>query len=295
MIFITGASGFIGKNLIKKISNEYKFHLFKRSEQILIPKVCHTVIHLAGKAHDLKKIQSPDEYYKSNYFLTKKIFDAFLISNAKCFIFLSSVKAIADKVSGNLFEDFNPNPKTHYGKSKLLAENYIFSKSKLKSKRVYVLRPSMIYGFGNKGNLNLLYNFVAKGIPWPLGMYDNKRSYCSINNLIFIIRELIKSQNIPSGAYNVCDDSYLSTNEIIKLINESKNKRSIILNVPKKIISFLANLGDLIPLFINSERLEKLTESYLVNNDKIKNALKKPLPYQLRTEMINLFKSLNDD
>ena len=294
MIFITGSSGFVGQNLIKKFNSDYKFYLFKRNQQIIIPKFCHTVIHLAGKAHDLRKIQNSDDYYESNYFFTKKIFDAFLNSNAECFIFLSSVKAIADKISGYLSEEIPPNPKTHYGKSKLLAENYIFSKSTLSTKRIYVLRPSMIYGSGNKGNLNVLYNLISKGVPWPLGQYNNKRSYCSIKNLNFIIHELIKSKNISSGAYNICDDNYLSTNEIIDLINESKNRRSIILKVPKKIISILAKFGDILPIPLNSERLEKLTDSYLVSNDKIKKVLKKPFPYKLKTEMRNLFKSFND-
>ncbi|MEI5579362.1 SDR family oxidoreductase, partial [Streptomyces brasiliscabiei] len=86
----------------------------------------------------------------------------------------------ADQVVGELVEDVIPNATTHYGKSKLLAEKYILTKQIPESKRVYVLRPCMIHGPGNKGNLNLLYNLVSKSIPWPLGAFDNKRSFCSI-------------------------------------------------------------------------------------------------------------------
>ena len=52
----------------------------------------------------------------------------------------------------------------------------------------------MIHGPNNKGNLNLLYNLVSKRIPWILGSFQNKRSYCSIDNLLFIINELIKKK-----------------------------------------------------------------------------------------------------
>ncbi|MGK4422647.1 hypothetical protein ACSLVQ_30785, partial [Klebsiella pneumoniae] len=72
---------------------------------------------------------------------------------------------------------------THYGKSKLLSEQFILSQDIPKGKRVYILRPCMIHGPNNKGNLNLLYEIVKKRIPWPLGMFKNKRSFCSIDNL----------------------------------------------------------------------------------------------------------------
>ena len=85
------------------------------------------VIHLAGKAQDSKKISNAQEYYEVNTELTKQVFDAFLDSEAKVFITLSSVKAVTDSISEVLTENHHPNPITHYGQSKLLAEQYIFS------------------------------------------------------------------------------------------------------------------------------------------------------------------------
>ena len=154
-IFITGFSGFIGNNL-KLSFNKYSFCSFKKGDDIIINSP--VVIHLAGKAHDTNKTSVSKDYYESNTELTKQVFDSFLKSNAKVFIMISSVKAVADSVEGLLYEDHIPNPQTHYGKSKLLAENYILSKKISKSKRFYILRPCMIHGPGNKGNLNLLYN-----------------------------------------------------------------------------------------------------------------------------------------
>jgi nucleoside-diphosphate-sugar epimerase len=291
--FITGSSGFVGASVLRFFGNE-KFYRWERESNIKIQDV-ECVIHLAGKAHDLKNTSSSDEYYKVNTELTKEIFDAFLTSEAKVFIGLSSVKAVADEVDGELTEDVIPSPITHYGKSKLLAEQYILSQPIPDGKRVYILRPCMIHGPGNKGNLNLLYNLVSKGFPWPLGLFENTRSYLSIENLCFIIKELIEREDIPSGVYNVADDVPLSTNEVIKMIGESKGKKARIFKLNTNIIKILARVGDFLKLPLDSERLQKLTESYVVSNVKIKSALGKSLPVSSKDGLIRTFKSFADN
>lgn len=288
-VFITGSTGFLGKYLHSFFRNHFLFECYERNSKISINQ--EIVLHLAGKAHDLKKISNSDEYYQVNTELTQKVFDAFVDSDAEVFVTLSSVKAVADEINGELTEDTNPNPITHYGKSKLLAEQYILSKRIPIGKRVYILRPCMIHGPGNKGNLNLLYNLVSQGFPWPLGDFENKRSFCSIENLCFIIKELIERDDIPSGIYNVSDDVPLSTNEVVRLIAESNGQRIRIFKFRKSIILSLARLGELMKLPLNTERLRKLTESYIVSNDKIKNALGKPLPLSSKEGLIRTFES----
>jgi nucleoside-diphosphate-sugar epimerase len=290
-LLILGASGFVGTNLTKFFNGEYTIIGYRKNSPLVINQTI--VIHLAGKAHDLKNVSSFDEYYKVNTELTKEIFDAFLTSEAKVFITLSSVKAVADKVDGELTEDVTPNPITHYGKSKLLAEQYILSHSIPAGKRVYILRPCMIHGPRNKGNLNLLYNFVTKGMPWPLGAFENRRSFCSIDNLMFIFKELIERDDIPSGIYNVADDEALSTNELIRLIAQSQNSRPKLWNISKKFIEGVASIGDKLHLPLNTERLHKLTSSYVVSNAKIKAAIGKPLPVSSRKGLLKTFKSFN--
>ncbi|MEI8128556.1 MAG: NAD-dependent epimerase/dehydratase family protein, partial [bacterium] len=135
-IFITGASGFVGKNLIEYLKPKYSFTKYNRKEKIDI--IESLVIHLAGKAHDLKNISNSEEYYQANTELTKKVFDEFINSDAKIFITLSSVKAVADELVGELTEEYMPKPITHYGKSKLLAEQYITNKEIPSGKRIYV-------------------------------------------------------------------------------------------------------------------------------------------------------------
>jgi len=290
-IFLTGSSGFVGNSLIKFSSSFFNITRYKKGMFLEVGQ--DVVIHLAGKSHDLKNTCSSDEYYQANTELTQRVFDAFLDSNAKVFITLSSVKAVADQLEGELTEEHYPNPITHYGKSKLLAEQYIFSKEIPVGKRVYALRPCMIHGPGNKGNLNLLYKLVSKNIPWALGAFDNKRSFCSIDNLMFIFRELIEREDIPSGIYNVADDEPLSTNELISFIAHSQNRKPKLLKISKGLIEFLAAIGDKIHLPLNTERLKKLTSSYVVSNSKIKMAIGKPLPVSSREGLLRTIESFN--
>ena len=290
MILITGNTGFVGTNLSSYLENTNKNIVgisrrpiqgevgYKELDCTLLNS-SNSFIHLAGKAHDLKNTSNDSEYFEVNTELTKTLFNQFLKSDCEVFVYMSSVKAVADEVDGILNEDIAPNPITVYGKSKLAAENYILSKKIPKNKRVYILRPCMIHGPNNKGNLNLLYRFVSKGIPYPFGAYKNTRSFVSVENLCFIINELLENKTIKSGIYNIADDVSISTKELVKIIGNTIAKPVKILNIPKFLIDILAKFGDFIPLPINSERVQKLTENYEVSNLKIKVAIQKDLPF----------------
>ena len=286
---ITGNKGFVGTNLTKFLQNKNnKIIGVSRTPNgqeidydnlnVSFLNGADSIIHLAGKAHDSKKTSDDAAYFEANTELTKRLFDQFLESNCETFIYMSSVKAVADHIDSILVEHIKPNPITVYGKSKLAAEEYILSKKNLKDKRVYILRPCMIHGPNNKGNLNLLYSFISKGIPYPFGRYNNKRSFVSVENLCFIINELINNDKIESGIYNIADDIPLSTINLIQVISEALGKPSRILKFPKFFVKFIAKVGDFLPLPINSERLLKLTENYVVSNLKIKNAIQKKIP-----------------
>lgn len=301
-IVITGISGFVGQNLNSYLTNDFDIKCISRKEKTcgltytqFLAKPIHydAFIHLAGKAHDLKKTSNDADYFQVNYELTKRLYDQFLQSDAKTFIYISSVKAVADTVEGVLTEDALPNPVSAYGKSKLMAENYILAHMP-EHKKVYILRPCMIHGPGNKGNLNLLYGIVCKGFPWPLGAFENQRSFLSIENLCFVIKELLIQDMIPLGVYNVADNITLSTNELIESIALSQKKKARIFSVPKKLILGIAKIGNFLHLPLNTERLQKLTESYVVSNEKIVTAIGKPLPVSSREGLVRTFGSFED-
>lgn len=290
-ILITGINGFVGSNFthdwkdrftlygldIHQSAKEGAERIFSWENLGKIPSV-DAIVHLAGKAHDTKNQSEAQTYFNINTRLTQQIFDYFLQSDAQTFVFFSSVKAAADTVPGDILtEEVVPHPVGPYGESKIKAEEYILrvwnQDSRAQNKNIYILRPCMIHGAGNKGNLNLLYNVVKKGIPWPLGIYENRRSFCSVDNISYAVEQLIVRNNIESGIYHLGDDEPLSTNELIELISESVGKKARIWKFPKGMMNAMADVGDMLRLPLNKQRLQKLTENYVVSNEKIKNAL----------------------
>ena len=311
-ILLTGAYGFVGTNLSKYLADKKKYTLcaldqkdnsdIKHYTEFFnwdeIHKVSNesfdVIIHLAGKAHDTENRTNYQEYFDINVGLTQSIFDQFLISKATTFIFFSSVKAVADTVSGkSLDEDDLPNPLTPYGQSKLAAEKYILSKNIPSDKKVFILRPAMIHGPGNKGNLNLLYKFVKSGIPYPLGRFDNQRSFASIENINYIIENLIE-QDIKTGIYHVADSDPISTSDIVNTISKILGRNPRIWNVPKPIINFTAQIGGFLGLSVNQETIKKLTETYIVSNKKILNAIQSELPNSALTGLETSLKSFDN-
>ena len=313
-ILITGVHGFVGSNLVEALKKEHtiygldiisplkdgvKFtfpwdYLDNPNE---IPDI-DAIIHLAGKAHDTKNQSAADVYFKVNTGLTQKIFDWYLAHpTCKKFVFFSTAKAAADRVEGVLTEDVTPAPVGPYGESKIKAEEYILSKMedvRSKNKDVYIFRPCMIHGPGNKGNLNLLYGVVKKGIPWPLGAFKNRRTFTSIENICFAVNGVL-TKDVPSGIYNMGDDEALSTNELIEEICKSLGKKAHIWKLPKGLMEGIAKLGGMLHLPLNPERLQKLTENYVSSNAKIKKALGVDrMPVDARTGMQRTLESFRE-
>ncbi len=276
-IICTGTSGFVGQNLLQYLKNtDYNcVNISLRNEDwhLHLLSSATAIIHLAGKAHDTSNTSKPEDYFKVNRDLTIELFNNFIKSDIRDFFYFSSVKAVADTVDGVLAEDVQPQPLTPYGKSKLEAEQFLLSQTLPLGKRLFIIRPCMIHGPGNKGNLNLLYKVVDKNIPWPLSAFHNQRSFLSIDNLSYIIYKMLTDQSVPSGVYNVADDEPLSTNDLVSLIAATLGKKERLWHISPGFIKSMVRIGDILPLPLNSERLKKLTESYVVSNQKIKTAL----------------------
>lgn len=311
-ILITGVHGFVGSNLVKYLSpnNEiYGLDIVAPKKEVVVktyswndldagrvPQV-DAIVHLAGKAHDTKNQTAADVYFKVNRDLTIKVFDYFCShAEIKKFVFFSTAKAAADKVDGVLTEDVKPTPVGPYGESKIAAEEYILNVMRERSydfeeKGVYIFRPCMIHGPGNKGNLNLLYNVVRKGIPWPLGAFENLRTFTSIENICFAVNGVL-TKDVKSGIYNMGDDEALSTNELIEVICKALGKKAHIWRIPKGFMNGVARLGGMMHLPLTPERMCKLTENYISSNEKIKKALEiEAFPVDARTGLITTIKS----
>jgi nucleoside-diphosphate-sugar epimerase len=307
-IFITGVTGFVGSNLVKHFSSipdfsvighsrdvgraEKQFQAFQIkivndfSAALLDELNIDYVIHLAGIAHDLSNQYKPEDYDRVNYEGTKGVYDEFLQSRASKFIFVSSIKAAVDIAQELVTEEVTPNPVTDYGKSKLKAEQYIQSRASIAGKDFYILRPAMIHGPGNKGNLNLLYRFAKTGIPFPFGAFENQRSFLSIDNFIFVVQQLLQRE-IPSGLYHLADEGFLSTKDLYKEIISALGKRPRVWRVPKGWIQLAARISG------KKHFLTKLTEDMMVSNKKILTTLKVNLPVIARDGISKTIKSFN--
>lgn len=286
-ILITGVHGFVGSNVVAALGGEHQIYgvdiVAPENKNVIrtyswedvdagVVKDVDAVIHLAGMARDTSDRSEAEAYFEVNTGLTQKIFDWFLKSTAKKFIFFSSVKAAAHSVLGDaLTEGVVPHPVGPYGESKLKAEEYIRANASA-DRQVYILRPCMIHGLGHKGSLKLMYSFVSRGLPWPLGGFDNRRSFTSVGNMCYVVDELL-NKPVPSGIYNLGDDEALSTNELVEIICKTIGIKPHFLYLGNGFIKACAAVGTALRLPLNKERLSKLTESYVVSNSKIKSAL----------------------
>ena len=266
-ILITGAYGFVGTNLCRYLVGKghecialdipkakrddvpYKaFYSWDELGRIDWSGV-GAVVHLAGKAHDLKNVSDPQSYFDINVGLTEKIFNT-VNGKVPRFVYFSSSKAA--------------DADTPYGKSKLAAEQFLAG-------RAIVLRPAMIHGPGNKGNLNLLWGIARRGFPWPLAAFENKRSFTSIGNICAAVEALCERGE--NGIYPIADDEMLSTNRLIELMAEACGRKPHLWRMPKGLMRFGAKVGDVLHLPLNTERLGKLTEDSFVDNAVLKKHL----------------------
>ena len=307
-VFLTGVTGFLGTSLVDYFQRDSSIVLYgySRNGEEATRKFQHTnliivdsydsqklnelkidvIVHLAGIAHDLKGNFKPADYYEVNFDGTKKIYQDFLHSSASKFIFLSSIKAVIDSWPTAVDEHITSHPTSDYGKSKQLAEQFIQSQKLPPSKAFYILRPSMIHGPGNKGNLNVLYKFVKKGIPFPFGAFKNERSFLSIDNFTTIVDQLLRNE-VSSGVYHLSDSETLSTLSLYKLICQVVRQKERVWFVPKPLIkSVFFLLG-------KTGQLNKLTENAIVNNTKILSAINIKLPASSNEGLIKTIKSFH--
>ena len=311
-ILITGITGFVGTNLTNYFAASDDLRIFGHSRNIqyanrrfenieFIPEITanhldryliDTIVHLAGIAHDLSGKYRKEDYLKYNFKATVDLYNNFLNSDVNRFVFVSSVKALVDHSNETIDEKFKPEPTSNYGISKQLVEQYILENQKT-NKKSYILRPCMIHGPGNKGNLNLLYKFVNSGLPYPLTAFENRRSYLSIENFCFVIKEIIQDR-LVSGDYMLSDKESISTLDLIKIIASVTNRKARMMSVPRSLMRAVAKLGSLVKAPFNSHTLEKLVGNLVVSNGKLLANLGQDLPVTAREGFIKTIRSFDE-
>lgn len=254
-IFVSGSSGYIGKNLcceLDKAGIDYskssrKKSIKKDDLQFNLNKNLslklngyETVIHLAGIAHNKNK--DKNSFYKINYEGTVNLAEIAYNSGVRRFIFISTIGVNGQHSKKPFKESDMPNPTNDYAKSKYLAEQWLLKKYKGSSMEVVIIRPPLIYSDDAPGNYKKLKDFLTKYPYLPIPFFNNKRNFCSIKNLIDLILlciDLDKSKNAANQLFLVADDDEISTNELIQLMMHNTGYKNYFFYIPKFILKFI--------------------------------------------------------
>lgn len=297
-IILFGASGFLGTQLRNKLTgNIIPISLRQQTWQNKLAENSDIYINCIGKAHDHRRTASQKDFYDANLEIVNSLFHEFINSSAKLFIHVSSIAAVEEfEREEPLIETSVQHPVSWYGRSKKAGEDFLLEQRLPSEKKIIIIRPCMIHGEGDKGNLELLYKVISKGVPYPFGSFDNKRSFVSIDNLCYLFQQIIdNSEIIPSGIYNIADDNAVSTSQLVNIIASLENIESRTLNVPKSVVNLLGKVGDILKLPISSKKIKKLTSTLTVSNQKIKTTLGiKELPVSAEEGIIKTIKSFQN-
>ncbi len=269
-VLVTGANGYVGSSIIKLYKDKYNFQKFsllsKKLEDINFLDI-NTVIHCAALVHQ-KTEQAYKKYNEINVEYPVKLAKLAKTNGVKQFIFISTIAIYGEDLE-KLDENSNCNPITSYGKSKLEAEKQLLELND-ETFVVSIIRPPMVYGKNAPGNIDSLVKLVKKLSIIPLGKIQNKRSFLYIENLCYLIDELIKQKE--SGVFLASDDEPVSTSKLIELIDENLEKKVYIIKIPffESLLKFLK------PLFH-----KKLYQNLEVDNTTTKEKLNLINPYSV--------------
>jgi len=315
-ILITGVQSTVGAFLVEKLSPYHTVYgmdhtseamqgvsqVYKCTEFSQMPEV-DAVIHLAGKDADTIDLSKSLEYMENNVGLTRCIFEWFKASNAKQFYYMSSIKVIGNRTDGvELTEDLEPMPFGPLGESKYMVEQYLLDKWML-DKKVYVLRTSFLHGRGLfcNDNAKRIFSWIKKGFPYVFGSFECRRSFTSLDNLHFVIAQMLE-KDIPGGVYHLTDDGSMSSAEYYKLIGSAVGKKVRIWRLGKGIFKVVATISGWFHGYFDLFEYRKLSLNFVVDNRKLKHALGlETMPFQLREglkksvkEYAECLKSVND-
>ncbi|MGM9845151.1 MAG: NAD-dependent epimerase/dehydratase family protein [Muribaculaceae bacterium] len=275
VVLITGIRGFVGSHLSSYLAaaGHEVIGVSRRPDPARgifswddmrhdrLPRI-DAIIHAAAIAHDTDGKIPEEHYQKVNVGLTRLTYDYFCShASVGTYIFVSSIAATQASM------------RDAYGRSKASAEQYIADNSeRSRDRRVVVLRPAMIYGEGNKGNLPLLFNVLRRGLPWPLGAFKNTHSFVYIDNFCHVVSRMIERREV-AGTFAVADDTPISTTRIVTLAAEATGRKARLWHIPKPMVITAAKIGDALRLPLNSRRLGKLSCNLIVDNTALKQAL----------------------
>ena len=315
-MLVTGSNGFIGSLLCRQLQqhgcyvrtlNRFPYAL-SNDNRIMDLAVDHcpaglfddidTVFHLAGKAHALaENHQDEAEYRKINTEGTRKLLEAAQQAGVKRFVFFSSVKAVGDSPQQPMDETQDIPTGTPYGRSKYEAEQLVLHGGYVP--HPVVIRPCMVYGNTDKGNLPKMIKAIRQGLFPPLPELHNRRSMVHVED---VVRAALLTAEKPASAgqiYIVSDEQNYSTRQLYDLIRSALGKPPVQWTIPSAIINNLAKTGDAIGwlsgrrFIFDSDALQKLTGSACYSSAKIAQELEFHPQHTLQQSLPEIIRYLN--
>ena len=261
-VLVTGATGFVGQHLIKRLKLDgYNIKVISRK---LIPGVdtvicdfleddipenalkgIDIVFHLAGYAHDLKSESGIEQtYQKINVNVTADLLSLSDKHNVKKFIFVSSVKAGGAPIKGNCASEKDQNsPDGIYGETKREAELRILETGRESSMHVSILRPALIYGPKVKGNLQLMMQGIKKGWFPPLPEIGNRRSMIHVDDIVRALLFLSNNKKSNGEVFIATDGRVYSSRNIYEIMCHVLDKNIPNWSVPRLLFNAIARLS----------------------------------------------------
>ena len=285
-ILLTGATGFIGCRLLKSLeASEREIHVLSRQphsdyETIVcdlgkkqVPDSAlvsiDTVFHLAGYAHDLRDATSVENRYQAiNVEATVQLAKLAAEHGVKRFSFVSSVKAGGSAIVDRcMTEEDQGEPEGIYGKTKREAELKLLEICRQSDMQVMIVRPSLVYGPGVKGNLALMRRGIEQGWFPPIPETDNRRSMIHVDDLVRALLLAAEDKRANGEIFIATDGVPHSSREIYEAICQSVGKTVPQWSVPKIVFEGLSLLSPRILYkvdkllgdeYYSSEKLEEL-------------------------------------
>ncbi len=234
-----------------------------------------TVFHLAGKVHALAERGEEAAYQRVNVLGTHKLLHAVQVAGVKRFIFFSSVKAMGEGGKSCLDEQAEIPPETLYGKSKYEAEKLVFSAAHEAGFEATILRLSMVYGPGCKGNLPRMLRAVSSGRFPPLPDTGNRRSMVHVQDVVQAALLVAEKRAAAGNVYLVTDGHSYSTAEIYRLVCQALGRKAPAWHIPEGLLWAIAHMGDLGGMLsgrrmpLDSDALQKLMGSAWYSCEKL--------------------------